>query len=339
VPLVHESRAPGDTKYDIPGVLLATGGLFALVYGFTEAAKAKNPNNPHDLTVQGWGAPTTITFLAIAVVLLVGFVLWERRSRNPLLPLRVVLDRNRGGSFLTYLFVAAGLYGMFLFLTYYFQVNLGYTPLHAGFAFLPFSLGIIFTAGVVAQLLPRVGPRPLMITGLVLAVLGMAWLTQISLTTSYWTHVFPAEVIMSIGLACVFIPAASTSLIGVDSHDAGVASATLNTSQQIGGSLGTALLNTVFAGAVTAYVTAHVTSPRDVPRVLPHGLIHGYHVSFVWAAALFAAALVGTVILVTAGKQELPSDTTPAPDDEVEADVPRQRTGSLDTPAVTETRE
>jgi EmrB/QacA subfamily drug resistance transporter len=338
VPLVHESRAPGDTKYDIPGVLLATGGLFALVYGFTEAAKAKNPGNPNSLAVRGWGAPTTITWLAIAVVLLVGFVVWERRTKNPLLPLRVVLDRNRGGSFLTYLFVAAGLYGMFLFLTYYFQVNLGYTPLHAGFAFLPFSLGIIFTAGVVAQLLPRVGPRPLMITGLAMAVIGMLWLTQISLTSSYWTHVFLAEVIMSIGLACVFIPAASTSLIGVDSHDAGVASATLNTSQQIGGSLGTALLNTVFAGAVTAYVTAHATSPQAVPRVLPQGLIHGYHVSFVWASALFAVALIGTIVLVTARKQELPSDTTPAADDEA-ADVPRQRTGSLDTPAVTETRE
>src|SRR4051795_2066189 len=165
IPLVHESKAHGDTRYDIPGVLLGTLVLFSLVYGFTEAARLKNPDNPNDTSVQGWTAPSTLTFLVVAVVLLVAFVAWERRSPNPMLPLRVVLDRNRGGSYLVFLFVGAGLFAMFLFLTYYFQLNLHYSPLKAGFAFLPFSAGIILTAGVVAQLLPRLGPRLLILPG------------------------------------------------------------------------------------------------------------------------------------------------------------------------------
>src|SRR6478752_176361 len=138
VPIVHESKAHGDTRYDIPGVLLATIGLFSLVYGFTEAARVKNPDDPTSTAVKGWGDPSTVTWLVLAVVLLVAFVLWERRAKNPMLPLRVVLDRNRGGSYLVFLLVGAGLFAMFLFLTYYFQINLGYTPLEAGFAFLPF---------------------------------------------------------------------------------------------------------------------------------------------------------------------------------------------------------
>ena len=163
--------------------------------------RRRTPNNPNDTSVQGWGASSTIFFLVLAVVLLVGFVVWESRAKNPLLPLRIVLDRNRGGSYLTFLLVGAGLFAMFLFLTYYFQLNLGYSPLKSGFAFLPFSGGIIVTAGVVAQLLPRVGPKPLMVIGLVMAVVGMLLLTQISADTSYVTHVLPAELLMSIGLA------------------------------------------------------------------------------------------------------------------------------------------
>src|SRR3954454_13666164 len=150
IPLVHESKAHGDTRYDVPGVLLATTGLFSLVYGFTEAARAKNPDDPSSTAVQGWGDPSTLTWLILAVALLVAFVVWERRARNPMLPLRVVLDRNRGGSFLVLLFVGAAVYPVSLFFTYYFQVILGYTLLEAGFAFLPFSLGIIISAGFVS---------------------------------------------------------------------------------------------------------------------------------------------------------------------------------------------
>jgi EmrB/QacA subfamily drug resistance transporter len=211
---VHESKAAGDTRYDIPGAVLSTLGLVSLVYGFTEAAKPKHPANPNDTAVRGWLAPSTITFLIVAVILLVAFVLWEQRTTNPLLPLRIVLDRNRGGSYLMFLLVGAGLFAMFLFLTYYFQINLGYSPVQAGLAFLPFSGGIIVAAGVVAQLLPRVGPRPLIIPGLVLSILGMLLLVRIGDNTPYVTYVLPAELLMSVGLAAVFIPAASTALIG-----------------------------------------------------------------------------------------------------------------------------
>jgi EmrB/QacA subfamily drug resistance transporter len=308
IPIVHESKATGDTRYDIPGALLATLGLVSLVYGFTEAAKAKNPGNPSDTSVQGWTAGTTLSFLILAVVLLVAFVVWESRAKNPLLPLRIVLDRNRGGSYLTFLLVGAGLFAMFLFLTYYFQVNLGYSPLKSGFAFLPFSGGIILTAGVVAQLLPRVGAKPLMVIGLTMAVAGMLLLTQITQDTSYVSHVLPAEMLMSIGLAGVFIPASSTALLGVGHHDAGVASAVLNTSQQIGGSLGTALLNTLFAGAVTSYLADHVTNPADTKKFTPSALIHGYHVSFFWGAVLLACALVVAIVVINAKKDDIPAE-------------------------------
>lgn len=309
IPLVHESKAHGDTRYDVPGVLLATIGLFSLVYGFTEAARAKNPDDPTSTAVQGWGAPSTLTFLIAAVVLLVGFVVWERRARNPMLPLRVVLDRNRGGSFLVFLLVGAGLFAMFLFLTYYFQVNLGYKPLRAGFAFLPFSVGIILAAGFVSKLLPRVGPRALMLPGLVMAVVGMLMLTQIDQDSSYWAQIFPAMALMSVGMAGVFIPASSTALVGVGSHDAGVASAVLNTSQQIGGSLGTALLNTLFAGAVTSYFTDHPpTSPEVAQQILPVAFIHGYHVAFFWGAVFLAGALLVSFLFINAHKEDIPAD-------------------------------
>ncbi len=310
--LVHESKAEGDTRYDVPGVLLATIGLVSLVYGFTEAARAKNPGDPADASVQGWTAPSTLTFLVVAVVLLVAFVGWEQRAKNPMLPMRVVLDRNRGGSYLVFLLVGAGLFAMFLFLTYYFQINLDYSPLKSGFAFLPFSGGIILTAGVVAQVLPRIGPKPLIVGGLVMAVIGMLMLTQITRDTAYWSHVLPAEILLSVGLAGVFIPASSTALIGVGHHDAGVASAVLNTAQQIGGSLGTALLNTLFAGAVTAYLADNVTNPSDARKLIPPALIHGYHVSFFWGAVLLLAALVVAVLVINARKEDVPKDPAAA---------------------------
>jgi EmrB/QacA subfamily drug resistance transporter len=325
VPFVHESKAHGDTRYDVPGVLLATAGLFSLVYGFTEAARPKHPEDPRSTAVQGWTSPTTVTFLVAALVLLVAFVVWERRASNPMLPLRIVLDRNRGGSNLVFLFVGAGLFAMFLFLTYYFQINLGYSPLQSGWAFLPFSGGIILAAGVVAQLMPRIGPRPILIVGLVLAVTGMLLLTRVGEGTSYASHVLPSELLMSVGIAGVFIPASSTALVGVGSHDAGVASAVLNTSQQIGGSLGTALLNTLFAGAVTAYLADHVRSPAQAAQMVPQALIHGYHVSFFWAGMLFAAALVVAITVVNARKEDVPDEALLAaagPDESVPASVP-----------------
>ena len=233
VKFVRESKAQGDNSYDIPGVFTATAGLFALTYGFHEAA------------VSGWSDTLTIGFLIASVLLLGTFVLIEKRVKNPLMPLRVVTDRNRGGSYLGSLVVGAGLFSMFLFLGLYLQVVLGYTPLRSGFAFLPFTFGIIIFAGVASQLLPKFGPRALMVPGLIAASAGMLMISRITPETSYTTHVLPALLIMSSGMALVFIPLTSTSLHGVSNHDTGVASAMLNTSQQVGGSLGVALHNTV----------------------------------------------------------------------------------------------
>jgi EmrB/QacA subfamily drug resistance transporter len=306
VSVVHESRAQGDTRYDLPGAVLSTLGLVSLVYGFTEAARAKNPSDPTDTSVQGWTSASTLTFLTLALVLLAAFVVWEQRTENPLLPLRIVRDRNRGGSYLMFLLVGAGLFAMFLFLTYYFQINLGYSPLKSGFAFLPFSAGIIVSAGIVSALLPRVGPKPLMIPGLALAVAGMLLLTQIDQNTSYIAYVLPAELLMSVGLAGVFIPASSVALVGIGHHDAGVASAVLNSSQQIGGSLGTALLNTVFAAAVTSYFTDNLRNPADAAALTPSAFIHGYHVAFAWGAGLLTAALLVALFLINAKKEDVP---------------------------------
>jgi EmrB/QacA subfamily drug resistance transporter len=314
VPIVHESKAHGNTRYDIPGAVLATLGLVSLVYGFTEAARLKNPGQSTE--VLGWTSGSTLVFLIAAAVLLIGFVAWELRAENPLLPMRIILDRNRGGSYLVFLLVGAGLFAMFLFLTYYFQLTLGYSPLKAGFAFLPFSGGIIVAAGFVAQLLPRVGPKPLMVPGLVMAVVGMFMLTRITAETPYWSHVLPPLLLMSVGLAGVFIPAASTALIGVDDHDAGVASAVLNTAQQVGGSLGLALLNTLYAAAVTGYVADHLTNPADTGSVTELAFVHGYHVAFFWGGVLLSTALLVAAFFINAKKQDVPV----SPGSEVDAD-------------------
>jgi EmrB/QacA subfamily drug resistance transporter len=292
IPLVRESRATGDRRFDIPGVLLSAAGLVSLVYGFSKAAEAG----------VGWGDPLTLTLLAAAVVLLVGFVLYERRASHPLLPLRVVLDRNRGSSYLIFLLVGAGLFSMFLFLTFYFQGTLGYSPLRSGFAFLPFSGGIIVGAGLVSSVLPRVGPRPLIITGLVLAAAGLVWLTQIDQASSYAAAVLPAELAISLGMAMVFVSASSTALVGVAEHDAGIASAVLNTGQQVGGSLGLALLNTLFASAVAARL-AHDPTAGPVGAT-----VHGYHVAFIWAAVFMAVGLVIGAVGISAKKDDLPAE-------------------------------
>jgi EmrB/QacA subfamily drug resistance transporter len=294
--LVTESKSRGGSSYDIPGAILGTAGLVALVYGFTQAAK----------TGVGWLSVEAISYLVGAVILLVAFVLVELRSASPLLPMRVVLDRNRGGSYLASLLIFAGLFAMFLFLSYYFQYNLGYSALKSGVAFLPFSGGIIVTSGAVSALLPRTGPKPLMLIGLAMTTIGLATFTFISDTSSWLTSVLPGELLMSVGLALVIVPLSSLALSGVNDDDAGVASAVLNSTQQIGGSLGTALLNTFYASAVSSYVESHHLSPSAFN---PLAAIHGYHVAFWIGVGLIAGGFVAILVLVDAGKD----DTTTQP--------------------------
>ncbi len=287
VKYVHESRAEGDRTYDIPGVVTATAGLFSLVYGFSRAAS------------HGWSNSFTLTLFGLAIVFLVTFVVIEVKAPNPMMPLRVVTERNRGGSYLGSMFVGAGLFSMFLFLGLYLQVVLGYSPLKSGFAFLPFTLGVIVFAGVASQLLPKIGPKPLMIPGLFFAGIGMVLLARITPETSYATHVLPSLFIISSGMALVFIPISTTSLHNVGGHDAGVASALINTSQQIGGSLGTALLNTVAATAATSYVKSHASLGE---KVQVYAMTHGFTIAFLVGATMLVAGAITLFGFINIGK-------------------------------------
>lgn len=287
VTVVRESRSPGDTKYDIPGAVLVTAGLASLVYGFTQAAKPGT----------GWGNAGTLGFIIGGLVLITAFVVVEARSHSPLLPLRVVLDRTRAGAFLTSLVVGAGLFAMFLFLSYYFQLVLRYSPVRSGLAFLPFSAGIIVTAAFVSKLLPRTGPKPLMAIGSLAATGGLISLLSIGLNTSWTTHVLPAELVMSIGLGLLFVPLSSAALSGIDDRDAGVASAALNATQQVGGSLGTALLNTFAASAAASYLVTH-----SGPLAKVQAQIASYHVAFAWGAGLLFLGFIAVLLLVRGGR-------------------------------------
>ena len=279
--VVHESRATGRTRYDIPGALLSTLGLVSLVYGFTKAS------------LDGWASAPTLTFLSIAVVLLVTFVVVETRTTHPLLPLRVVAERNRGGSFLASFLLGAGLFAMFVFLSYYMQTVLHYSALKAGIAFLPFAAGIIIAATASSAIVPRIGPRIPMTAGLLVGAAGLGWLTQIGVHSSFWLYVFGPQILMSVGLGFAFPALSSTALTNVRPADSGVASAMVNTTQQVGGSLGTALLNTVAATATAGFI--RVNGPASVPA----GLVHGYAVAFGVGAAFLVVAAVVTAVFVT----------------------------------------
>lgn len=287
--VVRESRAEGEASYDIPGALTVTVGLLGLVYGFTRAADS------------GWSSGSTVGLMAGSVLLLVAFVVIELRTAQPLLPMRVILDRTRGGTFAASLFVGAGLLVMCLFLTFYLQQTLGYGALRSGFAFLPFSGGVILSAGLASQYLPRFGPKLLIVVGIVMALVGLLLLTQIGVHTGYASHVLPAMLLISLGMGLSFVPMSSVSLIGVEPRDAGVASALVNTTQQVGGSLGIALLNTIYATVVANHVRSHGTSADSQA----HAAVSGYATSFVWSAVFFFVSLILVVALVRARKSDL----------------------------------
>ena len=279
LPLIKESRAEGDRHFDVPGALVATSGLALLVYGFTEAS------------LHGWTAPLTLTLVSVAVMLLFGFVVWETQAKNPMLPLRIVLDRNRGGSYLAFFLATLAMFAMFLFLTYYLQGVLGYSALKAGVAFLPFPLGVITSSTIASRTLPRFGPRALATGGFTLAVLGMLWLTQLQADSSYAVHVVPAMLLISLGMGHVFVPLSSTALLGVPNHDAGAASALVNTMQQVGGSLGIAFLNTIATNATTSYADSH-------GGVSAAATVHGFTSAFAIGSGILAAALIAVVVLI-----------------------------------------
>ena len=285
-----ESRVAGRTRYDVSGAATVTAGLVALVYGLSNASS------------QGWSAPRTVGFVLAGLVLLVVFVVIEARVVAPLLPLRVLWERNRGGSYLVGLMIGTALLAFFLFLTFYLQQILGYSALRSGVAFLPFTVGIGIGVGLSAQLATRLRPGLLIAIGLVVAAGGLALLTRIGVDTSYWTYVLPPVVLISLGLGLTFGPVQSTALFKVDGADSGVAGAMVNTTQQIGGSVGTALLNTIFANAVTGYLADRPGTPSPLDAQL--AAIQGYATAFWIGAGILVASALVAIVLITATRAE-----------------------------------
>ncbi|MEU0541953.1 MFS transporter [Nocardia sp. NPDC005978] len=277
-------------KLDIPGTLVVTAALFGIVYGFSHAESTS------------WTNPVTLGFLIGGAVLLAVFVWLETRVANPLLPLRIVLDRTRGGSYLTVFVMGIGMFAIFLFLTYYMQLSMGYSPIKTGLAFLPMVAGMVISSTTVPSLvLPKLGPKIVVSAGFLVAAAGMGLLTQISLDSSYVANILPALVLMGLGLGGAMSTAFQGATSGVHHEDAGVASAMVNTSQQVGGSIGTALLSTIAASAATDYLGSHQPSALAAAQAQ----IESYTTSFWWATAIFVAGAVLTGILMP--------NTVPAP--------------------------
>jgi MFS family permease len=221
-------------------------------------------------------------------------VLIERRVEHPLLPLHIVWDRARGGSYAALLMTGAGIFAVFLFLTYFMQVNLAFSPLKTGLAFLPLSAALVITSTTVqTRVVQRVGVKPLVLFGMALGLIGMLLFTQLTPTSSYGTGVLPGLLVIGVGMGCIFAPTFSSATLGVAPNEAGIASAMVNTSQQVGGSIGTSLLSTIYATAVTSYLTSH-------PRVRGLGVaaqVHGDTTAFWWAAGIFALGFVLTLVI------------------------------------------
>jgi EmrB/QacA subfamily drug resistance transporter len=284
--LLTRQRARAGARLDLPGVGLVSASMFCLVYGFANAA------------AHGWHAPSTWGFLAAGAGLLAVFVWWQSRAASPLLPPRVVLDRNRGGAYLAVLITGVGMFGIFLFLTYYLQQTLRYSPVVTGVAFLPLIAMVVVSANLSnVLLLPRLGPKPLVPAGMLLAAASLVWLTRIGVHSGYASAVLGPLMAAGLGFGFIIAPSMNTGTFGVPPQDAGVASATLNTGQQIGGSIGTSLLNTIFATAVAHYLASHLSPATLVhghptPSLIGMSLIHGYTTGFWVAAGIFAAGAV-----------------------------------------------
>jgi EmrB/QacA subfamily drug resistance transporter len=301
--IVPESKAPGDARYDVPGAVLVTVGLASLVYGFTKVAQASQA----DPQQNAWANGTALTFILVGLALVVAFVVVEFRVRNPLLPMRLVLDRNRGGAYLTSTLVGAGLIGSFFFLSLYFQEVLGYSPVTAGFASLPVTLGVLIAAGVASALVPRIGPKPLMVLGGLLAAGGLFLLSFLDVDTSFWAIPFPGQLLLGLGLGFTFVPLSNLALVGIGEHDAGAASAVLQAVQQIGASIGTALLATLSVGAITAALTDRPATQAD-PGAALEAQVAGYTTAFTWAALLLLIGAAVSALLIKATKDDLPTD-------------------------------
>ncbi|MBV8461706.1 MAG: MFS transporter [Acidimicrobiales bacterium] len=286
-----------EVRIDVPGTVLGCGGLIALVYGLGDAS------------TDGWGSPAVIASLVGSAVLLTAFVLVERQVAHPLLPLRILTDRNRAGAYLSIMLAVIANYGMFLFLTYLLQTIKGYSPVRTGFAFLPLMVVNGLTATQISsRLMARVPTRLLIVPGLLIAAVGAGVLTQLHPGSSYASSVLPAELLLGLGLGLAFVPIISTATARAEPRDAGVVSAMTNTSQQIGASVGTALLNTIAASATAAYLAGHVHAAGEVTAAT----VHGYAVASVYSMAVLGLAAVVSAVLIDARPLARAPDPAPA---------------------------
>lgn len=326
---LHESeRLSG--KFDWFGGLLSTAGMASLVYGFIHAAS------------KGWSNGITVTAFVVAVVLLAAFAALEGKLSYAMMPLRTLRDKNRSGAYIVMLIIGAAMFGMFFFVTYFVQLVLGYSSLKSGLAFLPVAFVIGIAAQLSASLMPRIGPRNLIIFGSVVMTGGLFWLSTINANSSYASHLLPSLVVMSFGIGSIFVPLTTVAVAGVEPHEAGLASALLNVGQQVGGSIGLSVLTTVFATASASEgkhqgkaLGALVQSGNEQPTVLQHFLqlsqqatgsvkasagaltdqtatrafhevlAHGSSRGFLTAAIFAVVAVLVTVTMITTGKDEV----------------------------------
>jgi EmrB/QacA subfamily drug resistance transporter len=294
---------------DLPGLFLVGGGLFSLVFGFSHAETT------------AWRNPFTIGFLVAGVVLLVAFAAVTTRVKYPLLPPRVVLNRTRGGSVLVMVISSVGIFGVFLFLTYYLQGTLGFSPVKSGIAFLPMVVALVAMSQVSnLTLLPRFGAKPIVPIGMLLCAAALFGFHQVGLHTSYFSHVLPYLIVLGAGFGLSVAPAFSTGTLGLAPKDAGVGSATLNTAQQVGGSIGTALLNTVAAGAATSYLVGRALTPANFQAAL----LHSYTTAFLWSGSIFVVgAVVAGLVLQRGGLATLAAENQVVKVDPEIGDPPR----------------
>jgi EmrB/QacA subfamily drug resistance transporter len=284
--LLARNRSEHRPRIDIPGTIAVTAGLFALVYGFSNAE------------TDGWGSGITIAYLVAAGLLLVAFVVIQVRSKNPLLPMRIILDRVRGGGFLAMLISGSAMFAVFLFMTYFLQQNLKYTPVQTGLAFLPLTAALVLVAAVIGpQLARRVGPKVIIPLGALLGAVAMFMFTGVDLNSTYAANVLPGLLVMGAGLGLIFSSAQNISTLGIRPDDAGVASATVNTVQQVGGSIGTALLNTIASSAATAFLVGKLPTPENAALAA----VHSYSTAFWWATGIFLIGAVASAIVLPRG--------------------------------------
>jgi EmrB/QacA subfamily drug resistance transporter len=295
-------------SFDLPGAITGSLGLGALVYGLSEAATTFTNGQ----AVGHWGNTKVIVSLVAAVVLLGAFALIEARSRHALVPPRVLRSRDRTGAYLISLCIGTAVFGMFFFMTIFVQQVWGYSPVRSGIAYMPMVATIMVGAGLASTLVARIGARPLMIMGPAFAAGGMFWLSRISEHSTYTGGLLGPMMLTGLGMGLTFVPLSLVSLAGVANDDAGIAASLLNVGQQVGGSIGLAILGTVAWSAVasnlhsaaTAAGTTHLSQAAQT-AMSNHALAHGFSEGYLVSAGIALLALVVSLIFIRIRKVDL----------------------------------